>query len=303
MAKRNITMAICYDFDGTLSPGNMQEYEFIPLLNIKNSEFWKEVKQRSKQEEADNIIAYMCLMIEKAIASNEVRLSRDAFQKYGKTIDLYGGVGEWFDRINQFGKDLGVVIEHYIISSGLREMIEGTSIARQFKRIYASSFMYDQHKVAKWPGMAINYTTKTQFLFRINKGALDVWDNSRINTYVTKQERPIPFNRMIYIGDGSTDVPCMKLVKAQGGHSIAVYKPNSSPKRKEASQLLREDRVNFVAPADYHDGKQLDGIIKAVIQKIAAQTIVEKLEKSAMITAIPRRGVPKRLSAEQENGS
>lgn len=276
MSKKNkIRIAICYDFDGTLSPGNMQEYDYIPKLGLKTKEFWGKVKKRTMEQEADEILAYMRLMIEKATPESKVKITREAFQKYGETVKLFEGVECWFRRINSFGKENNVIIEHYIISSGIKEMIEGTSISGEFKKIYASSFMYDQNGVAYWPSIAINYTTKTQFLFRINKGILDVWNNSGINAYTQKEKRPIPFSRMIYIGDGSTDIPCMKLVKDQGGYSIAVYKPKSR-KLKTADSLLNEDRVNFVAGADYSDGSRLDLQIKAVIKKIVAENIVKK---------------------------
>jgi hypothetical protein len=217
----------------------------------------------------------MGLMIEKATRSSGVQITRKAFVDYGAQVQLFEGVMDWFDRINAYGKKKGIKIEHYIISSGIKEMIEGTKIAKKFKKIYASSFMYDQHNVAYWPAHALNYTTKTQFLFRINKGLLDAWDNSRINSYVEKHKRPVPFTRIIYIGDGSTDIPCMKLVKDQGGYSIAVYKP-SSKKKNVAEKLMREDRVNFVAPADYTDGSVIDIKVKAVIDKIIAEYIMAK---------------------------
>lgn len=273
--QRKPRMAICYDFDGTLAPGSMQEYDFIPQLKITSKEFWGEVHKRSKSQEADEILTYMCVMLEKAQSSNNVRITREDFMNYGKKIVLFKGVNKWFKRIKKFAQRQGVILEHYIISSGIREMVEGTSIANEFKKIFASSFIYDQHNVAKWPGLAINYTTKTQFLFRINKGVLNVWDNERINKYTPKEKRRIPFSRFIYIGDGTTDIPCMKLVKDQGGHSIAVYKERAK-KKKPATNLLDEDRVNFVVPADYSSGKQLDKIVKTIIEKISVDYKLQK---------------------------
>lgn len=278
MAKKHIKMAICYDFDGTLSPGNMQEHDFIPNLNLKSKDFWDEVKRRSKESEADNILVYMAVMLEKAYANPDVQVSKKAITAYGKKIKLFPGVAKYFDRVNHFARERQVALQHFIISSGLREMIQGSPIAKYFEKIYASSFIYDQHEVARWPGLAINYTTKTQFLFRINKGVLDVWDNDTINDYIPMQDRPIPFGRMIYIGDGSTDVPCMKLVKAHGGHSIAVYKPGSSKGRLVAAKLLQENRVNFIASADYQINKALDKQVKAIITKVASDAEVERLE-------------------------
>lgn len=280
MASRLLKIAICYDFDGTLAPGNMQEHDFIPELELTSRDFWKDVKEKSEEHKADQILTYMYRMLEKARSSGKVRVTKDAFVEYGKTVKLFKGVNTWFNRINQYGKDTHrVTIEHYIISSGLREFIEGTEIAKHFKSVFASSFMYDQHGVAVWPALAVNYTTKTQYLFRINKGLLDLSDDTRINTYIDPRDRPMPFSHIIYIGDGSTDVPCMKLVKTHGGHSIAVYQPHSSKRRQEAIKLLREDRVNLVASANYMDGKPLDKQVKAIIAKIASGHQVEKMEK------------------------
>ena len=277
MAKqRKPRIALIYDFDGTLSPGNMQEYDFFPQLGMTPKQFWAAAKKRAQEHEADEILSYMTLMLESCTPSSGVRVTKEAFAEYGKKVELFDGVKEWFPRINQFAREQGLVPHHFIISSGIKEMINGTSIKKKFTKIFASSFIYDQHGVAHAPGLAINYTTKTQFLFRINKGVLSVSDNSRINEYVPKAERDIPFNQMIFIGDGTTDVPCMKLTKDQGGHSIAVYRPGSHQKIK-AGNLLKDNRVNFVAPADYTEGKLLDVQVKAVIRKIAADFEVSKL--------------------------
>lgn len=278
-------MAICYDFDGTLAPGNMQEYDYIPRLKITSQEFWEQVKQRAIEQQADEILSYMCLMLEKASAdkSKGLQITRKAFADYAQKVTLYPGVENWFPRINEYGRQKGLKVEHYIISSGIREMIAGTSIAKEFTKIYASSFMYDQNGVAYWPALAINYTTKTQFLFRINKGYLDEWDNTGINDYLEKNQRPIPFERMIYIEDGYSDVPCMRLVKDQGGTAIAVYKPRAKGKREIAMQLLAEGRVDMFAPADYREGQTLDAITRGLIDKIAAEYRVLELEQACSV--------------------
>lgn len=225
ISKNKPRMAIAYDFDGTLSPGNMQEYNFIPELGVSPKRFWSEARQIAKDQNADEILAYMTLMLEKAYISEKVKVTQASFFKYGQKIQLYDGVITWFERINKYAVRKGLIPEHYIISSGIREMILGSPISHHFTRIFASSFMYDKYGVAKWPGMAINYTTKTQFLFRISKGSLEVWDNKTVNKYYPPEELEVPFTNMIYIGDGETDIPCMRVVKSNGGHSIAVYKP------------------------------------------------------------------------------
>ncbi|MGB4509496.1 MAG: haloacid dehalogenase-like hydrolase [Syntrophomonadaceae bacterium] len=282
MSRKKPRMAICYDFDGTLAPGNMQEYDYIPRLKITSQEFWEQVNQRATEQQADEILSYMCLMLEKANAdkSKGIQITKKAFADYAQKVTLYPGVEEWFSRINEYGRQKGLKVEHYIISSGIREMIAGTAIAKEFTKIYASSFMYDQNGVAYWPALAVNYTTKTQFLFRINKGYLDEWDNTGINDYLEKSQRPIPFERMIYIGDGYSDVPCMRLVKDQGGTSIAVYKPRTPGKKEIAMQLMAEGRVSMIAPADYRTGKKLDVIMKRLIDKIAAEYRVLEFEQA-----------------------
>lgn len=281
MSRKRPRMAICYDFDGTLAPGNMQEYDYIPRLRITSQNFWEQVRQRAVEQEADEILSYMCLMLEKANAdkSQGIRITKQAFADYAQKVTLYKGVEEWFPRINEYGRQRGLNVEHYIISSGIREMIAGTSIAKEFTKIYASSFMYDQNGVAYWPALAVNYTTKTQFLFRINKGFLNEWDNAGINSFLEKSQRPIPFERMIYIGDGYSDVPCMRLVKEQGGTSIAVYRPRGKGKREIAENLLSEGRVDMFAAADYRKDKMLDVMVKGLIVKIAAEYEVNELKK------------------------
>ncbi len=269
MAKKLIPMAIAYDFDGTLAPGNMQEYNFIPALNMVSGEFWSSVNSLAQKHEMDQILAYMYMMLEEARKA-KVAVRKSDFKQFGANITLFPGVEEWFTRINAYAKSKGVKLEHFIISSGIREMVEGTPIFKKFKKVYASGFMFDHNDVACWPALAVNYTTKTQYLFRINKGSLDVHDNSVINKYVEKDKRPIPFENMIFIGDGETDIPCMRLVKDQGGHSIAVYNGSKRGTRKHADQLVTDGRATLAAPADFQDGNTIDHCVKAIIDKVEA---------------------------------
>jgi hypothetical protein len=285
--KKHIPFAIVYDFDGTLAPGNMQEREFIPKIGMKTKKFWNKVSEETKKHQADNILIYMNLMLVKA-NSSALEVREIDIQKYGKDLDFFAGVlpyeikgvkeKGWFDRINKYGKESNINIEHYIVSSGIREMIQGTKISNKFKAIYASSFIYDHHGIAKWPGLAINYTTKTQFLFRINKGCLDVSDSKIINKYIPDEDRPIPFKNMIYIGDGDTDIPCFRLIKDRGGNSIAVYKPNTAGAKSKSKKFMDEGRVNFTASADYRNNKLLDRIVKGVIDKIQNEEYIKGLK-------------------------
>ena len=271
------TIALIYDFDGTLAEGNMQEYDLIPAVGKSNFEFWDEANHLAEEQDADQILTYMALMIRSAQAKG-LSLRREAFQESGKKVELYPGVMEWFDRINNYGEARGVRVLHYINSSGMKEIIEGTPIADKFRKIYACSFLYNVDGIAYWPGVAVNYTNKTQFIFKINKGVESVYDTKQVNQYMEEKERPVPFSRMIYVGDGTTDIPCMKLVKNFGGHSIAVYNPTSEAKRGEMNTLIRDNRVNHVCPADYSEGSEMDIVVKTIIDKCVADHKLQLLE-------------------------
>lgn len=279
MARKHISVAICYDFDGTLSPGYMQNYEFIPKLGMKTKAFWAEVKELTKAQDGDEILIYMGQMLRKADQAR-VSVKREAFESFGKTIELFDGVTDWFSRINAFGKAHEISVEHYIVSSGLREMIQGTPIASNFRKIFASGFWYDHEGVARFPALGVNYTTKTQYLFRINKGAMDLWDKEEVNKYVEPGSRPVPFSNMLFLGDGDTDIPCFRLVKDQGGHSVAVYTPGKKRGGKAVADRLKDQgRVNFSVPANYTDGSELDKVVKGIIKKIASESELWRLGK------------------------
>jgi 2-hydroxy-3-keto-5-methylthiopentenyl-1-phosphate phosphatase len=255
--------AIMYDFDKTLCTRDMQEYSFIPGLGISAQAFWGESAKLSSLG-MDRILAYMYLMLKKARESDKP-IRRKDFVALGNDIDFFPGVQDWFERINEYGRTRNVTVEHYIISSGLTEIIEGSPIRKNFRKVYACEFHYDANGAADWPLVSVNYTTKTQFLFRINKGVLDVSDDEALNRYVPEDERPVPFRNMVYIGDGLTDVPCMKLVKSNGGHSIAVFRKGQKP---VVENLLKDQRVNFIAPANYSEGQALDLLVKKIIDRM-----------------------------------
>lgn len=270
--------AIAYDFDGTLAPGNMQDRNFIPELGLKPKAFWAQVKAHAERHNGDEILSYMNLMLRHA-NENDVRINRSAFETFGAQLPLFPGVEEWFRHINAYVKRTGLRIEHYIISSGLREMIAGTRIARAFKCVFASGFEYDQHDVARWPALAINYTNKTQYLFRINKGILNAFDNTQINAFTEPEKRRIPFERMIYIGDGDTDVPSMKMIKYQGGYPIAVFQARKKGAKTRALRLVEQKRADYVFPANYTVGSPLCKAVEDIIVKISAECRLSRAGK------------------------
>lgn len=271
--KKYPTMALCYDFDETLAIGNMQEYGCLDDLGVDASAFWEKSNRLAKENQMDKISSYMYLILEQARQKN-IDLTRKTIRNWGKNIQLYSGVEDWFKRTTDYALKKGVRLKHYIISSGLKEIIEGTSIARHFEQIFASSFLYDEHNHPIWPAVVLNYTSKTQFLFRVNKGCEDITDDKTINKLVQPNERAMPFSRMIYIGDGETDVPCMRIVKEQGGHAIAVYNEKKKTAKSIAKHLAQENRVNTILPADYSAGSALERYVQSLIDKAAADVAV-----------------------------
>ena len=261
--------ALIYDFDGTLAPGNMQEYSFINAIGEKKEEFWEGTRIMAEEQDSDNILVYMLSMLQKA-RQKKLPITKESLRKWGESITFFNGVESWFKRIAEFGKEQGVIVEHYINSSGLKEIIEGTPIANEFKALFACSYYYDKAGNAMWPASAVNYTNKTQFLFKINKGIFSISDSVKINESIPEEEKRVPFNNMIYFGDGETDVPCMKLVRQMGGSSIAVYEPGNQKKEKIAERLFNQNRVDYFSPADYSSGADLDQLVKAIICKIKA---------------------------------
>ena len=257
-------LAICYDFDKTLSPTDMQAQGYIQAVYGDDvPSFWKESNQMAEDNEMDTNLAYMYMMVRKA--HGHIVLTKKTLEEYGSKVTLFPGVEEWFRRIKDYGSKHNVIVEHYIISSGLKEMIEGTSAAKSgsFEKIYAISFMYDDDDVPIWPAQVINYTNKTQFLFRIEKGVLDIND-SGVNDYFPDEDIRVPFRNMVYIGDSDTDIPCMKLVNSYGGHSIGVFNNDTLDKTK-VFKMFRDNRIKFFAPADYTEGSELDILVKAII--------------------------------------
>jgi len=263
--------ALIYDFDGTLARGNMQEVSFIPSIGMDIGAFWAEAEALTQAADADGILMYMQLMLRHA-RDNGAPITRETLAEQGREVALFEGLKDlsWFDRMNAFGAQYGLDIEHYIISAGLEEMIEGTPIRPALTHVFASHYVYDENGEAAWPAVGVNYTTKTQYLFRINKGVNNHWENERINHFIPDEDRRVPFDRMIFLGDGDTDVPTMKMMHTKGGFSIAVYDPRSNEKdQKKVYSLISEDRVNFVAAADYREGTALDLIVKGLIGRIA----------------------------------
>lgn len=271
----NTIVALIYDFDNTLSTKDMQEFTFIPSLGMTSADFWKQSDEVAHRYDMDHILAYMYLMATKAREKN-IHLTRDKLMEMGHDVKFFEGVKSWFKRINAYGESLGLEVRHYIISCGLKPMIEGCAIAKEFYNIFACDYVYDEGGEPLWPSIAINYTNKTQFLYRINKGVEDMCDDKQLNMYMPTDQRVVPFSNMIYIGDGLTDVPSMKLARSRGGYAVGVYR-----KPEDALYLIDEERVNFYVKCDYREGSQMNIALKSILEKICAETKFNELSKAS----------------------
>ena len=272
MAKQPI-IGIMYDFDKTLSTTDMQNYDFIPNLGMTPDEFWGATTVFTEKYGVERILSYMYMMISKA-KEKGIKLTREYLKECGKNIKFYPGVSTWFKRINDYGESKGVKIEHYLVSSGTMEIVEGCSIFENFTKAWGCEYFYNEEGYPVWPKLAINYTQKTQFYFRISKGVVDVKNDNGVNEKTP--ERRIPYKNIIYMGDGMTDVACMTLVKHNDGTSIAIYPEKDSDKVKN---LYIEGRCNFICRADYSAGSDLEKVIKLVIDKVAMENEFFKREK------------------------
>ena len=284
-------IALLYDFDKTLCTTDMEDYTFIPALGYTPGEFWGRANDFGRENRMDGLLAYMYTMMQECRRQG-IRLDREFLVRCGEGIELFPGVREWFGHINAFGAQLGVTVEHYVISSGLREIIEGSGISHEFREIYACEFFYDENGLASWPKLDVNFTNKTQFVYRINKGILDVARDKELNASMPDDSKRVPFRNMIYIGDGLSDVPCMKMMRAYGGQAIAVYQEDN---RAGVEDLLSKGRVDFIFPADYRAGMGLDTTVQNIIRKM---TITDALaeENARQFRQIGKSGLPYQAS-------
>ena len=270
------TVALVYDFDGTLSPQPMQEYTVLPEMGEDPGKFWEECSEEAKKQNADKMLTYMRLLIDK-MEANRTHISRKDLRKLASGIKYFPGVETWFDRINNYvaEKSEGAIkVKHYIISAGLKEILEGITIKKYFEQMYASEYYFDHHDAARFPNVVINDTTKTQYLFRINKGIEDIKES--INQHTPEEERAIPFSNILYIGDGLTDVPCMTVTKNNGGFAVAVHAPNSNKSVKVCKTLVEGNRIDYFAPANYEEGKKLEQRVKVILDLMVAKIKFEK---------------------------
>lgn len=266
-------VAILYDFDSTLSSSDMQNFGFIPSLGMSPEEFWKQTQEFGKKNNIERTLAYLYMMC-KLAKKKGIKMDYEWLKKQGERIQFFPGVIEWFSRINEYGKQHGVKVEHYLVSSGNKEIVEGCKIAKEFKVIYGCEFYFDPVTGEPiWPKLAINYTQKTQYFYRVAKGAIDATDDSGVNNKV-KQKR-IQYSNFVYVGDGMTDIPSMIIVKNNGGKSIAVYREGEKAK---VQSLVDDGRVNYAVKADYRANSKIEKIVQLVIQNAEINASLSKKE-------------------------
>ena len=265
------TIALVYDFDGTLSPQAMQEYTVLPKIGVEPARFWARVDEEARRTESDKMLVYLRRILEE-LEEQRVDVKREDFARMASRIKYFPGVPTWFGRMNAYvarRSKRKVKLQHYLVSAGQKEILDGVAIRRHFRRIYASEYHFNHHGVATFPKFLVTDTLKTQFLFRINKGVEDV--NESINEHMPEEERPIPFQNIVYVGDGMTDVPSMALTKKNGGHAVAVYPPRGDRgKRATCMKLLAAGRVDFVAEADYRRASKLSRRVELLLDAIIA---------------------------------
>jgi len=264
------TIALVYDFDGTLSPQPMQEYTVLPKIGVDPAVFWGQVDREARATESDPMLVYMRHILE-ALEREKVDVKRADFAVMARAIQYFPGVTSWFARVNAYVRKASggkVKLRHYLISAGQKEILEGAAIRRHFRRIYASEYHFNHHGIATFPKILVTDTLKTQFLFRINKGREAITES--INEHMPEAERPIPFANMIYVGDGMTDVPSMALTKKSGGHTVAVYDPATAKGKATCVKLLDAGRADFVAEADYRKGSKLSRRVELLLDAIVA---------------------------------
>jgi phosphoserine phosphatase len=270
-------VAILYDFDSTLSKSDMQNFGFIPALGMTPAEFWGATTKFSEDTGCERTLSYLYMMV-KLTKQKGIKMDKQWLAKMGQNIEFFPGVLTWFKRINDYGREAGVRVEHYLVSSGNKEIVEGSAIAKEFKVLYACEFLYDEQGNPTWPKLAINYTQKTQYFFRISKGVYDATDDIGVNE--KKPERRIPYSNMIYIGDGMTDIPAMIIVKNNGGKSIAVYPEG---KEDKVNGLYEDGRVNYVCPANYSANSEIEKVLKLIIQGVVINESLKTRENKKPI--------------------
>ncbi|MEZ5301065.1 MAG: haloacid dehalogenase-like hydrolase [Verrucomicrobiales bacterium] len=264
-------IGIVYDYDQTLSPKYMQDEVLFPRFGINPDSFWKRCRELVDDQGFDGELAYLKALLDYLSLD---RPSNKELEELGKDLHFYKGLPEMFTEINKVltpaHEAVGIKIEHYIVSSGMKALIDGCALKPFFKAIFGCEFAEDENGRISFPKRVISHTQKTQYLFRISKGLLA--PDQDVNDHMPPEQRPIPFPNMIYLGDGPTDVPCFTVMRQYGGYCIAVYNPDDESRRsfRKCYQLTAHaNRVRHIAPSDYRPGSHLRLLLEEMVGEIA----------------------------------
>jgi hypothetical protein len=275
------TIAVVYDYDQTLSPTYMQDEVLFPAYGIDPARFWKKSQQLVRDEGWESELAYLKTLLDSLPMDPP---TNEDLVRLGANLKFYPGLPEMFGELNSLLNDahhaIGIRIEHYILSSGMKALIDGSALKPFVKEIFGCEFATDSHGRITFPKRVISHTQKTQYLFRINKGLLDL--SQDVNDHMPQELRPVPFPNMIYVGDGPTDVPCFTVMKQFGGQSIAVYNPNDptlNSFRKCYQLSAHANRIKHIAPSDYRSGSHLRLILDEMIREIANRMLRHRHEE------------------------
>jgi haloacid dehalogenase-like hydrolase len=295
MAAIQNTIGIVYDYDQTLSPAYMQDDVIFPAFGIHAEKFWRRCAELVQEQGYDQELAYMKSLLDYLAVD---RPTNKQLQELGANMSLYRGLPEMFDEFQEGlltpeQVETGIRVEHYVVSSGLKVLIEGSRIRPYLRAVFGCEYAEDAEGRITFPKRVISHTQKTQYLFRINKGLLDM--SQDVNDHMPDDVRPIPFRNMIYIGDGPTDVPCFTIMKKNGGHAIAVYNPDDPERasfRKCFDLATRAERVRHIAPADYRRNSHLRLLLEEMVREIVDRVLAErKASAEAGIVHAPRHAV------------
>jgi phosphoglycolate phosphatase-like HAD superfamily hydrolase len=266
-------IGIIFDFDETLAPDSTSS--FLESLDVDVKDFWlNQVNPLYLKHGWDPIPAYLYKMIEVSQSCPQKKITKKKLADFGKKLKFFNGVQTIFGQLEKTAKKVNpaVQVDFFLISSGIRQILMNSKIAKYFKDIWACDFHYNSNGEIVFPKNIVSFTDKTRYLFQISKGIFG--PESRLNPFeVNKKvgQLYIPFNQMIIVGDGYTDIPLFSLIKKNDGTAIAVYNPTDKRKWTRAWGFVEDKRVTNLVPADYGKKHALNHILIMAVQTMASK--------------------------------
>lgn len=267
------TIAVVFDFDDTLAPDTTSGY--LRQAGIEDlPRFWKEEVGALYTHGWDPVPAYLYKMIEASRSGRIPPITRESLASWGQQAPLHRGVETLFDRLREAARRANprLHIEFYVISSGLGDVLRATRIAQEFTEIWSSEFHYGADGAAVFPRRIVSFTDKTRYLFHVQKGLIGDEDRAKpfeVNRKVPRERQRVPFDHMIFVGDGYTDIPCFSLLKQHEGIPIAVYDPHHEERWGNAFRFVAEGRVSNLHSANYSEGSDLSNFLIMAVRSLA----------------------------------